>query len=276
MTALGDKKADPLLLGFAAERPRELAALLGAAEAAEMVALIERLPPAVAAGLMACLPTRQLTRLLQKLDPELAAAALGAARQEDAIALASQLPDSHKFLILDVGGKRQRQLLHHLYDAKSRALSALVKSDFIRAHGETLCHAFRDELEAHENLQAAPIYVVDDRSVYLGELHPLAVLPKRAQQHRLRALVSRTLPLSGRMNIVAALQVEEWRRHARLPVVDENEHLLGMIDHHSLLRQLEGDEPDGDRLERSLGEMVRRFFDLGDFCLRMFLHGRGL
>ena len=265
---------DPLLLGFADDRPRELAALLVAAQPEEMIGLIERLPPAVAAGLMACLPTRQVSRLLQLLDPELAATALGAARHEDAIALISQLPDSHKYLILDVGSKRQRRLLHHLYDSRSRTLAALATADFIRAHGETRCRDFRAELEAHDSLQPLPIYVVDDRSVYLGELNPLSALDKRTQNHRLRSVISRIPPLSGRMSIAAALKVEEWQRHPQLPVVDENEHLLGVIDHHGLRRQLSEHEPEEEGLERSLRQVVRSFFDFSDFCLRALLSGR--
>ncbi|MGI9228243.1 MAG: magnesium transporter MgtE N-terminal domain-containing protein [Gammaproteobacteria bacterium] len=266
---------DPILLAYASDRPREVARLLAAARPAEIAELLDQLPAKIAASLIVHLPTRQASRLLKDLKPATIAKLLTSARHEDSVALVSQLPVTRYPTLLNAAdGRQQQRALKHLLDLPLRTLAALVTPDYIRAHADTICHELRSELESQTSQTPVPIYVVDDEGVYLGEVNPLSLLIKYAQNYQLRELALYRAPLSGRMNIAAALRFKEWNRNMQLPVVNAKGHLLGAINYWLLERQAKEDEVGEYNLTRTVTEISLRFLEMSEYCMRMLVTRR--
>ena len=266
--------ADPLLLEFAAREPRELAQVLAGASAGEVAELIGQLPPALAGSVAARLPGRQASRLLHELPPGDLAALLTSAAHEHAIALVSLMSITEYQPIVEAANAAQYQQLSRLFDLPSRTLAAFASPEFIRVHADASCQAFKAELEAQEGLDPVPIYVVDDRGLYLGEVMPHSLLAKLPQRARLRSLAQPVAPLSERMNMAPALKAEEWRTRPALPIVDAAGHLLGVVNHQTLLAHAQDEGRKSSDLTQSLLDVAMRLIDFYEYCLRWVIRGR--
>ena len=271
-------QADPLLLDFAAREPRELAAVLAGWGPDEVASLLAPLPPELAGSLAARLPSRQSLRLMRELPPEGLAGILAGAAHEHALALVSLLSVADYQPIMAAASSVQAKQLSRLFDLPSRMLSAFASPEFIRVDGDTGCQAFKAELEAEEQAQEAaetlPIYVVDERGAYLGEVMPQALLARLPKRQRLRDIAEPVAPLSERMNVNAALKVEAWRRRPALPVVDTANRLLGVVNHQTLLSHAQAEGRRSSDLTQSILDVAMRLIDLYEYCVRLLVRGR--
>lgn len=259
-------KSDPLLERFAAARPQELASLLADAEIEEVCELLRQLPESLAAGLAAHLPSRQLSRALKALSPAEIALLLVSATHEDAIAMVSLLSETRYSDILQAGPAGKRRQLRRLFESPSHSLGALASPNYIRANAGMRCDAFLEQLRAHEEFTAQPIYAVDGAGIFKGEINPLAVIARQNQKARLEDIVERIAPLSSEISAGAALKSRLWARHQYLPVVDGKGHLLGSVRRQTLLKHVPKSRTEIVGLESILTEIAMSYLE---FCERM-------
>ena len=221
--------ADPLLLKFAAGRPREVAALLAAEPAAESGRFLESLPPGSAAEVLSQISSQKLAEVLAALDPAALGRILLAARRMDQLTLLSHIPSRAYDRIAKAAGEEAGARLRRLFDAPVRNLAAIAQPDFISVEVNTTCAEIKQELEARKSNKDLPLFAVDTEAVFKGIVSPLAVLPGRNAGVTAAEVLDPVVPLSGNVRIHAALAAAQWRRHAVLPVVDTAGHVLGAV-----------------------------------------------
>ena len=169
--------ADPLLLKFAAGRPREVAALLAAEPAAESGRFLESLPPGSAAEVLSQISSQKLAEVLAALDPAALGRILLAARRMDQLTLLSHIPSRAYGRIAKAAGEEAGARLRRLFDAPVRNLAAIAQPDFISVEVNTTCAEIKQELEARKSNKDLPLFAVDTEAVFKGIVSPLAVLP---------------------------------------------------------------------------------------------------
>jgi Mg/Co/Ni transporter MgtE len=267
-------ESDPLLERFAAARPQELASLLADAEIHEVCELLRQLPEAIAAGLAAHLPSRQLSRALKELSPAEIGSLLVSATHEDAIAIVSLLSEARYSGILQAAPAAKRRVLRRLFELPSHSLGALASPDYIRANVDMRCDAFLEHLRAHEESSQQPIYAVDELGIFKGEINPLSVISRQNQKARLADIVVHLAPLSGELSAAAALKSRLWARHQQLPVVDSRGHLLGSVHRQTLLKHAPKSRTEIVGLESILTEIAMSYLEFCERVLRMLFAGK--
>ena len=226
--------ADPLMLRFAAGRPREVAALLAAEPAEDSGGFLESLPPETAAEVLSQMSSQKLAEVLAVLDPAGLGRILLAARRMDQLTLLSHIPSRAYGRIAKAGGQDSGARLRRLFDAPVRNLASIAQPDFISVEVNMTCSELKQELEARKSDTDLPLFAVDTKAVFKGIISPLAVLPERNAGVTAAEVLEPVAPLSGNVRIHAALAAAQWRRHAVLPVVDTGGRILGAVSREQL------------------------------------------
>ena len=257
---------DQLLLQFAAEKPDEMAALLTGHELPELEALIERLPLATAAGLMACLSSWQLTGLLRTLDPALVGRLLLVAQGNDAVALVSHLQESRYPAVLETVPARQRRALYELLEFPTHSVASLVTKDFIRVSRATNCGDFCEQLSANKDTSPRTVLVVDDEGKYLGLLSLQAVIARKNRHLPVGEVADSVEALNGFTNVRTALSARQWIQYSELPVVDGRHRVIGVVSRATVTRVAGDSSTVSFNLEQVFAELANAYLDV---CARM-------
>lgn len=253
--------SDPLILAFARSRPDELAAVLVNAALPELSALVESLPPQVAARVATRLPSWQLTALLGILEPGMICRMLLGAPTDDAVALVSHLRSSQYPAILGLCPPESRLVLRQLFEFPSHSLAALATTRFIRVESSTNCEAFSRQLSRSSDTRPRPILVVDEQGKYLGMLDLQAALSFKNRNRPVGEVAARIEPLSGLTSAETALGSRLWTRYTELPVVDGRHRVLGVVSRAALQRVSGEDEAAEFNTERLFSELATGYLD---------------
>ncbi|GAB3285616.1 magnesium transporter MgtE N-terminal domain-containing protein [Parahaliea aestuarii] len=252
---------DPLVLAFATSRPRELAVQLADRELAELEAFIAQLPRGTAAALASHLPSWQLTGLMETLPPAQVAALLADASADEAVALAAHLHESRYETVLQAAPEEERGTLYQLLQFPSHTLAALVSSDFIRVADDTLCQEFCEELSGSTDTRAQPVLVVGPQGHYRGLLNLRAAFARKNRGRTVGQVVDNVEPLSGLTDAATALGSRQWADHADLPVVDHQQRVLGVISRAALERVAGETRPGEFGIEKVLTELASGYLN---------------
>ncbi len=252
---------DPLLMEFAASRPREMAVQLAGSELAELAPFFTELPTPIAAALAANLPSWQLTGLLDTLPAVRVAQLLSDASADAAVALVAHLQESHYEAVIQAAPAEARGALYQMLEFPTHTLAALVGVDFIRAVEDTSCRDFCEELSANADTRAIPVLVVDRSGRYKGLLNLRAAYARKNLGRSLGQVAEPVEPLSGLTDAATALGSRQWAEHAELPVVDHQHRVLGVISR-AVLERVAGESRPGEfSLERVLTELASGYIN---------------
>ena len=159
---------DPLLLRYARSRPGDLAIALADAVPEELVEFIGSLPPEVSPPVLARLPSWQLRRLLENLEPCLLATLLQVASNDEAVAIVSHLEARRYPAILETVPAAEQGPLRAVFEYPTHTLAHLATSDFVRVVGGTSCAACCEQLANSADTRPRPVLVVDEQGRYEG------------------------------------------------------------------------------------------------------------
>ncbi|RLQ22069.1 hypothetical protein DWB85_09020 [Seongchinamella sediminis] len=257
---------DQLLLQFAAEKPDDMAALLTSHDLAELQALVESLPLATAAGLMACLSSWQLMGLLRTLDPALVGRLLLIAQGDDAVTLASHLHESRYSAVLETVPKRQRRPLCELLEFPTHSVASLVTKEFIRVTEATSCGDFYEQLSVNTDTSPRTVLVIDEAGKYLGLLGLQAVIARKNRGLPVGEVADPVEALNGFTNVRTAVSARQWLHYPELPVVDGRHRVIGVVSRATVTRVAGDASAVTFNLEQIFSEMANAYLDV---CARL-------
>jgi magnesium transporter len=239
-------------------RERERDGVVGLAERigpAEWAALVPRLDPSEVAVLLQWLPDEEIFQLLEELDPHEAAAILRTlSRQEAATLLAGMDPDDAADVVENLTEPEVSQILvrmdpteaaeiRRLSDFEPESAGGIMTPEFVAvttdATADSAIAAIRGLVGQAETVDY--VYVVDADRHLIGvlSLYRLMLSPGDTPVTELIAPVTVRVRASADRETAANLLTE--RNLLAIPVVDDDDHLLGIITQDDVADVLEAE-----------------------------------
>jgi magnesium transporter len=239
-------------------RERERDGVAGLAERvgpAEWAALVPRLDPSEVAVLLQWLPDEEIPQLLEELDPHEAAAILRTlSRQEAATLLAGMDPDDAADVVENLTEPEISQILVRMDPAEAEEIRRLsdfapdsaggiMTPEFVAvttdATADSAIAAIRGLVGSAETVDY--VYVVDADRHLIGvlSLYRLMLSPGATQVTALIAPTTVRVRASADRETAANLLTE--RNLLAIPVVDDEDHLLGIITQDDVADVLEAE-----------------------------------
>ena len=230
------KAPTPFHEKFLTDHPKEAARILEACSFVEilrivsgtsprnMANIISSMTPALAVELVRALPEEVLKTVIPEFSPPVLASFIGRLSSEERENFQGRIPRSAvKELSLYIDFPLETA--GHVMDTRVMALPEdwIVKQAI-------------DEIRKHSSKEVHEIYVVDREQVLVGKV-PLRSLLITSPDERLQAVMDRDLlaihPLEQREQI---LEIFDQGRVLRIPVVDLDGHLLGVIRNRAIVK----------------------------------------
>jgi magnesium transporter len=239
-------------------RERERDGVAGLAERigpAEWAALVPRLDPSEVAVLLQWLPEEEIPQLLEELDPSEAAAILRTlSRQEAATLLAGMDPDDATDVVENLSEPEASQILvrmdpaeaaeiRRLADFPPESAGGIMTPEFVAVSADATADgaiaAIRSLVDEAETVDY--VYVVDAERHLIGvlSLYRLMLSPGDTPVTQLIAPTTVRVRASADQETAANLLTE--RNLLAIPVVDDDDHLLGIITQDDVADVLEAE-----------------------------------
>ena len=227
-------------------RERERDGVAGLAERvgpAEWAALVPRLDPPEVAVLLQWLPDEEIPQDLEELDPHEAAAILRTlSRQEAAALLAEMDPDDAADVVETLGEPEANQILvrmdpdeaaeiRRLSDFDPDSAGGIMTPEFVAvsadATADTAISAIRGLVGEAETVDY--VYVVDPQRHLVGVLSLYRLLLSPGTTPVTELIAPTTVRVRASADREAAANLLTERNLLAIPVVDDEDHLLGII-----------------------------------------------
>jgi magnesium transporter len=239
-------------------REREREGVAGLAERvgpAEWAALVPRLDPAEVAVLLQWLPDDEIPELLEELSPPEAAAILRTLSQaEAATLLAGMDPDDAADVVEVLSGSEAEGILirmapeeaaeiRELADFPPDSAGGIMTPDFVAvprdAKAAEAIAAIRQLVDEAETVNY--VYVVDDERHLLGVLSLYRLLLSPADTPVSELMAPTTVRVRATADRETAARLLTERNLLAIPVVDDADHLLGIITDDDVVDVLEAE-----------------------------------
>ena len=227
-------------------REREREGVAGLAERigpSEWAALVPQLDPGEIAVLLQWLPDEEVPRLLEELDPAEAAAILRSlSRAEAATLLAGMDPDDAADVVEELSDPEAEQILirmapdeaaeiRRLADFPPDSAGGIMTPDFVAvaqgARASEAIAAIRRLVDQAETVNY--VYVIDAERRLLGVLSLYRLLLSPADTPVIELMAPTTVRVRASADREAAARLLTERNLLAIPVVDDDDHLLGII-----------------------------------------------
>ncbi len=259
----------PLVRKFFETNPAEAATTLEIMEPEEAVSVLKFLPPSLAVQAFRHLPASRAALLLQGVPFELFKEIVEKLDPQQAAGILISLPDPERKKLLEHLSERSKRQIQEILAYPEGSAGRLMTTEFLAFRrdmrvGEALQ---RIRLRAHRKAPASYTYVVDGENRLVGviSLYDLIAAPSGAT---LESVMIREVfavsAFTDREEVAAELT---RRRYFALPVVDHENHLLGVVKSDRILEQVQAEATEDIQKMFGAGGEERAFSPIG-FVLR--------
>jgi Mg/Co/Ni transporter MgtE len=227
---------DPLEADFASKYPDSFARVLGRASSDDISTVLNKLPPAVKASIVARLPGSLMNQLLDS-GKHTPVQWLADASFDDAVTFLSRIPRERRLALVNSLGDRQlrqRLLRHEQYPTHS--VGALVSDVLLRISLDANAADVVHELREMEGDDPVAMVVVDSDGRYSGLLNLWRLLASDLPVGKIRDYIREIEAIYPETPIASAVQNEAWLKYNWLPVVDQKQRVLGGVSRAKLFR----------------------------------------
>jgi magnesium transporter len=211
--------------------PNEVAVLLQWLPDEEIPALLEELPPSEAARILRTLAANEAAQLLEEMDPDDAADVVERLPQRDADEILLRLRPS------------QAAEIRELAVFPPDTAGGIMTPAFVAVTRDATAHeaiaAIRRLVDEAETVSY--IYVTDEERRLLGVLSLYRLLLSPAQTPVVELMAPSTVRVRASADQEVAARLLTDRNLLAIPVVDEEEHLLGIITEDDVAEVLEAE-----------------------------------
>ena len=218
-----------LLFNFAKEHPAQFGHVLASCPQHETSDILGMLPTASLIEVLAYAPRQVTTDYLdtQPFDSILKWIHQGS---NDAVArIARRLSDSVRAnLLTQVKDVKKLRVLREYVHFSTNSVAALADKNFIAYSSAMTCEEVRKCIRNLNSDEADNILIVDSQDRVLGLLDDRRILCSGSEEP-IRSCVKRTTLLPANAPTKAAVEIDDWHRVDRLPVIDQNGRAIGML-----------------------------------------------
>ena len=219
---------------FIERYPESAASVLVTADPAETAGLLDAVPPAVAARVLACTGSWPAARALRCMTPAAAVGVLAGMGDVDAAAVLRIIDPAERQPILDAAPARLRRQMDFLLDYPPGTVGAHMTTSIVMISEDTSAAA---ALKAVRGSRAAVVdvfFVVAPTTEPLGAVSAAALLQAPASA-ALGTIADRAFPvLPARTSLVAAATDELWRDYHVVGIVNRRRCLVGALTRRTL------------------------------------------
>lgn len=244
-TLQGRRGPGPIRLAVGHEQlhdlhPGELADILEDLDKEGRVALLHSVDPEVAASALEEVEPELGAAIVKELDPEVAADIMEEMEAAAAADILDEVTDEHREEIIERMDAEERQEIETLHTYEDKSAGALMSTDFVEiAATATVADAIAEVRKwADEVAMLHYVYLLDDTGALVGAVSLKQLILARPDTP-LRELAG--------MRLVTVSADEDWSDVAEkfykynfqaLPVVDENDRLVGVVSFRSSFDEL--------------------------------------
>jgi len=229
-------EADLLARDFAARHPDAFSRVLGRGEAGEIDEVLDALPAEQVAAIVSRLPARRVEEVFASARHN-PARWLAAAPFDDAVQLLSRIPRERRLALVNslADRDRRRRLLRH-QQFPAHSVGSLVSDIPMRLDAAEMASDVLAELRELEADDPGPLVVVDDDGRYLGVLDRWRLLIRNPPPGLVADYLIDIKPLRPETPAATAATDDAWMSRNWLPVVDQQQHVLGSLHREKLMR----------------------------------------
>lgn len=216
---------------FLLSYPAEAARILEQVSAEDVAALLIELPPQTATTVMASMLPRAVATCLEKMTPVNAAKLLSALPESSAARINHLLAPKKQEEVSSHLSDKIKNHLRRYFEYPLTSAGALMDSE-INMLPDNITVA--DAIRRIERLGRSPnceLYVIDDVHHLVGMI-VIGRLLTSSHHAKLRDVMNRkTQPLSAHATAESLLHHPGWLKQRRLPVIERDKTLVGVLDH---------------------------------------------
>lgn len=256
--------SDPLLIDYIEHHPAEVAALLSAHEASEVLATLRELPVDAIIRVLPVLPGGLLQRLVSAAGDALVAQWLDAASFDAAVAVLVRLRPERRAAIIELlESHRRRVELSHRFAWPEGVLGALSSRNFVSMPmGATLRDLVTELLRDDDEPEEEPrIYVLDAAGRMRGEVDMHRALEAEDRDQSLLRYLSRVETLPADMPLATAIDAPVWQRSTVVPIVDRDRRPIGTVTLAAIRDGLQGVDA-GEAAFETAADLATRFLEV--------------
>ncbi len=228
-------RQDGLLDDFARNAPENFAKTLAETSIEDIAAVLDQLPEASAAAVLAKLSSHMMDELLTESSPN-HLAWIARSSLDDAKAILAQLPRERRTnLVRKLPNGNQKIALKRFLSYPNHSLGRYVSNEVIVVPEDTPTDKLLDTLRT--NSPALPVVIVDDDGRYVGLLDTRRMIADNSN-HSAKKYANPVNPLNAESPLRDALEAVQWQWHSVLAAVDHEGHVLGVITREKLLKSL--------------------------------------
>ena len=218
-----------LILNFAEEHPEQFGQVLASCATNEAHLILRDLPTTSLIEVLAYAPRRFTVEFIGTQDSNaiLKWIHLGS---DDAVArIARRLPEVVRAAVLaQVKDVNKLRVLREYVNFEKDSVAALADKDFLTFPDKMTCAEVRESIRKLDEDDTENLLVVNDEDRVLGLLDDRRLL-RSGRSEPIGGCIKRTTLLPASATAKSIVEIEEWHRVDRLPVVDKNRRAIGVL-----------------------------------------------
>lgn len=226
---------------FLVRHPVDAARVLEELSSSDVAALFEEMPSTVATTVLVTMLPNYSAACFSAMEPKFAAELMSAMPVTNAARIFSLMSrEKQKSLSKVISSKTRKRILRKLNYRAMTAGDLMNPNIDMLQENLTVADAIR-RIERHRQTVKCEIYVVDKLHRYLGVVDLGKLLTSR-EQIRLRDILSRSYQsVSVYASSESLLANPAWAGRQRLPVVESDNTLVGILDYESVKETVDKD-----------------------------------
>ncbi|MFT7090603.1 MAG: magnesium transporter [Candidatus Azotimanducaceae bacterium] len=223
---------ESLTQAYARSHPAKVAARLGEYEPEEIVDFLNSLETITESSVVAKLNSAKAVAVLKAMSHEEVASLINDARHDDSLTIISYLPITRYSEIVEAS-VQSRAIKAKLYGYSAKSLGALASPEFIAIEkGKKVSDAWL-ELDSGSGDRDLPVFVVENCKL-LGRLPLMPLMAKKNADLPVERMMIESESLDDNANISSVLSTTFWGDYHVLPVVDDDQRLIGVVSRQQL------------------------------------------
>ena len=234
---------NPLSQEFLSSYPVEAARVLEQVSAEDVAALFIELPPQTGATVMTSMLPRAAATCLEKMTPVIAAKLLSALPESSAARINHLLVPTKQEEVSSHLSNKTKNRLRRYFEYPLTSIGALMDSEInMLPDNITVADAIR-RIERFGRSPNCELYVIDDAHHLVGMI-VIGKLLTSSHHAKLRDIMTRkTQPLFAHATAESMLSHPGWLKQRRLPVIERDKTLVGVLDQIVLQEKMKGIGP---------------------------------
>jgi len=234
--------------------------------------VLERLDPAEVAALFTELPTRIVLPVIRTMLPSHAGKILLYLDADRQVAIINELdarltanairswPQDNRTSLLRLLPKRLSVSVRLLLNYPAGSVGSLMDTDIVTAHMNQTLSEIEELFRKAKAEYQAEIYIVDDKLKFKGALSIMRVLRDDGQK-KARQVMDQKIPTvlaTSHMSYVTGHIA--WESRSSLPVVDRENHIIGLLQHAMLIDKSKAPDADDSNYHHLVSEVLEAYW----------------